>query len=125
MPTDLSTTTARPDVVLVSEESVTMLELTINSNSKEAVIKAKERKTNKPNYSLLIGDLEEHRLLAAINLPSNFVGVSAMLHVEPFLKENVLVWSILQPLKTIKTHFSGFRVRLRSEHLSSMVSKRD
>ena len=60
--TDLSTSTARPDIVLVSEESVTMLELTIPSNSKEAIIKAKERKTNKSNYNLLIGDLEERRL---------------------------------------------------------------
>ena len=33
----------------------------------------------------------------AINLPSSFVGASAMLRVEPFLKENVLVWL---PLKT-------------------------
>ena len=39
-----------------------MLELTIPSNSKEAIIKAKERKTNKSNYNLLIGDLEEHGL---------------------------------------------------------------
>ena len=29
LPTDLSISTARPDIVLVSEESVTMLELTI------------------------------------------------------------------------------------------------
>ena len=46
LPTDLPTLTARPDIVLVSEESVTMLELTIPSNSKEAIIKAKEKKTN-------------------------------------------------------------------------------
>ena len=62
LPIDLSTSTARPDIVLVSEESVTMLELTIPSNSKEAIIKAKERKTNKPNYNQLIGDLEERGL---------------------------------------------------------------
>ena len=61
----------------------------------------------------------------AINLPRSFVGVSAMLRVEPFLKENVVMWSILLPLKTIDTHFSGLRVRSRSEHLSSIVNKRD
>ena len=60
--TDLSASTARADIVLVSEESVTMLELTIPSNSKEAIIKAKERKTNKSNYNLLIEDLEERGL---------------------------------------------------------------
>ena len=47
LPTDLSTSTARPDITLVSEESVTMLELTIPSNSKEAIVKAKrERPTS-------------------------------------------------------------------------------
>ena len=47
------------------QESATMLELTIPSNSKEAITKAKERKTNKPNYNSLIGDLEERRLSVA------------------------------------------------------------
>ena len=61
----------------------------------------------------------------AINLPSSFVGASAMIHVEPFLKKNVVMWSILLPLKTVDTHFSGLTVRSRSEHLSSIVSKRD
>ena len=60
-----------------------------------------------------------------INLPISFIGMSAMLHVEPFLKENVVVWSILLTLNTIDTHFSGLKVRLRSEHLSWIVSKRD
>ena len=60
----------------------------------------------------------------ALNLPSNFVGASAMLRVEPFLKENVVVWSILLPLKTVDTHLLGLRIKSRSEHLS-MVSKRD
>ena len=59
-PTDLPASTARPDIVLVSEESVTMLELTIPSNSKEAIIKAKERKTNKSNCNLRIVDLNGH-----------------------------------------------------------------
>ena len=41
----------------------------------------------------------------AISLPSSFVGASVMLCVEPFLKENLVVWSILLPLNTIDTHF--------------------
>ena len=48
-----------------------------------------------------------------------------MLRVEPFLRENVVVWSIFLLLKTIDTYFSGLRVKSKSEHLSSMVSKRD
>ena len=47
LPADLSTSTARPDIVLVSEESVTMLELTIPSNSKKQSPKQKrERPTS-------------------------------------------------------------------------------
>jgi len=37
---NLSITTARPDLVLTSEDSVTMIELTIPTNSKEAMQKA-------------------------------------------------------------------------------------
>ena len=62
LPTNLSTSTARPDIVLTTESSVTMLELTIPSNSHDAIRKAKERKINKPNYSFLIGDLKERGL---------------------------------------------------------------
>ena len=62
LPTNLSTSTARPDMVLTTESSVTMLELTIPSNSYDAIRKAKKRKTNKPNYSSLIGDLKKRGL---------------------------------------------------------------
>ena len=74
------------------------------------------------------GQMLQHFVLlvdTAINLPSSFVGASAMLHVEPFLKENVVVWSILLPLKTIDTQFSDLRIKSRSEHLSLIVSKKD
>ena len=61
LPTNLSTSTARPDIV-VSENNVTMIELTIPSVSRAAMIKAKERKNNKLNYNSLIGDLEHRGL---------------------------------------------------------------
>ena len=62
LPTNLLTSTARPDIILISGDNVTILELTIPSKSKEAINKAKERKSNKPNYNSLIGDLEERGL---------------------------------------------------------------
>ena len=62
LPTNLSTSTARPDIIMISGDNVTILKLTIPSNSKEAINKAKERKSNKPNYNSLIGDLEEQGL---------------------------------------------------------------
>ena len=36
-----------------------------------------------------------------------------------------LCWSFLLPLKTTDTYLLGLRVKLRSEQLSSIVSKRD
>ena len=59
---NLSTSTARPDLVIVSENNVTMIEITIPSESRAAMIKAKERKNKKPNYNSLIGDLEDRGL---------------------------------------------------------------
>jgi len=43
-----------------------MIELTILSDSRAAMIKAKERKENKPNYNSLIGDLEDSGLSVRI-----------------------------------------------------------
>ena len=48
-----------------------------------------------------------------------------MLRVEPLLRENEVVWFILEPLRTIDIHFSGLRVKSRSEHFSSIVDRRD
>ena len=61
----------------------------------------------------------------AMNLPSSFVGASAILRVEPLLREYEVVWFILEPLKTIDIHFYGLRVKSRSEHFSSIVDRRD
>ena len=69
LPANLSTSTTRPDIVIVSEKNVTMIELTIPSNSRDALIRAKERKNNKPNYNSLIGDLEDRGL--SVNYISN------------------------------------------------------
>ena len=49
-----------------------MIELTIPSDSRAAMIKAKERKNNKPNYNSLIGDLEDRRL--AVNYRTLEIG---------------------------------------------------
>ena len=69
LPANVSIPTARPDLILTSEDSVTMIELTIPTNSKEAMQKAnsnqamqKAKESVKPNYISLIGDLEERGL---------------------------------------------------------------
>ena len=60
VPTQLATTTARPDIVLYQDKSVTLLELTVPWNSATSLASAKSRKQNKPSYQLLMSDLS-HR----------------------------------------------------------------
>lgn len=62
LPTSISTSIAKPDIVLTSEDSITMFELIIVTNSQEAMQMVKERKSKKPNYMSLIFDLEERGL---------------------------------------------------------------
>ena len=57
VPTQPATTTARSDIVLYQDKSVTLLELTVPWNSATTLASAKSRKWNKPLYQLLILDL--------------------------------------------------------------------
>jgi hypothetical protein len=57
VPTDLTITTARPDIVLIEDKTVTILELTVPWNSASSLDNARSRKENKPNYQLLTSDL--------------------------------------------------------------------
>ena len=67
IPIDVSTTTARPDLVLVSGSNITMLELTIPTNSSESIQAARARKLNKLNYQHLISDLESGNFHVSFN----------------------------------------------------------
>ena len=59
IPTDISTSTSRPDLVLISGPEVTFLELTVPFNSPEALAAARSRKSLKSNYLQLVTDLED------------------------------------------------------------------
>ena len=59
LPLDISTTSARPDIVLVEGSSITILELTVPFNSREALQAARLRKSNKQSYLQLISDHED------------------------------------------------------------------
>ena len=56
---DISTTTSRPDLVLITGPEVTFLELTVPFNSPEALAAAKSRKSLKSNYLQLAIDLDD------------------------------------------------------------------
>ena len=58
IPSELLVTTARPDIVVIANQEVTLVELTIPFNSPESLINAKQRKEDKPNYQLALSDLD-------------------------------------------------------------------
>ena len=58
IPADISTTTSRPDLVLITGPEITFLELTVPFNSPEALAAARSRKSLKSNYLQLVTDLE-------------------------------------------------------------------
>ena len=62
LPTNISTTTSRPDLVLIEDKMVYILELTVPSNNKEALHAAYLRKSNKSSYLEVINDLENRDL---------------------------------------------------------------
>ena len=59
IPTNITTTTSRLDLVLISKPEIMFLELTVPSNSPEALAAARSRKANKASYLELMADLEE------------------------------------------------------------------
>ena len=58
IPENLLITSARPDIVLVGDCEVTLIELTIPHNSKEGLTNARTRKTEKQAYQQAVSDLE-------------------------------------------------------------------
>ena len=57
--TNVSTTQARPDMVLIEDLSVNLLELTIPTNTYEALQAARNRKLENPLYLQLVSDLKD------------------------------------------------------------------
>ena len=62
LPTNINTTTSRPDLVLIEDKMVYILELTVPSNNKEALHAAYLRKSNKSFYLEVINELEDRDL---------------------------------------------------------------
>ena len=60
------TTSASPDLVLVRETKVILMELTIPHNSLEAINNAQRRKKSKENYQLVLSDIDKQGLKASL-----------------------------------------------------------
>ena len=58
IPTSITTTTARPDVVVIQNNHIILLELTVPTNTPEGLQEARRQKQLKPNYLALLNDLE-------------------------------------------------------------------
>ena len=57
IPPQLVCTSSRPDIVIVQDQAVKMIELTICSNSLNAMKEARRREESKQNYQSLLSEL--------------------------------------------------------------------
>ena len=64
IPPNILDTSTQPDLVIIEEQCVTLIELTIPFNSQESLTNAKTRKENKENYQLVLEDLESRGYVA-------------------------------------------------------------
>ena len=58
VPLSMVQTTARPDIVIIQDKTVKLLELTVPANTLENIANARMRKQTKQNYISLLTDLE-------------------------------------------------------------------
>ena len=58
IPDNILITPARPDIVMVAQSDVTLIELTIPHNLLESISRARQRKSEKEVYQLVLSDLE-------------------------------------------------------------------
>ena len=78
VPPEIVVTSARPDMVVVRNCEILLIELTVPYNSPESIANAHSRKEAKENYNMLLGDLEAKGYSASllaieITLSSSFV----------------------------------------------------
>ena len=66
LPLCILVTSARPDIVNIDSDIITLLELTIPINTKEGLQNARDRKLAKENYITLIGDLHTRSFKAEL-----------------------------------------------------------
>ena len=67
IPDDILVTAARPDIVLVGVEEITLIELTIPHNSLVSLSNARQRKSRKETYLQALSDLEAKGLVCNLH----------------------------------------------------------
>ena len=86
IPLEILDTSARPDIVVISQREIVLLELTIPYNSPESIAKAKQRKESKENYQLVLSDLEAKGYNSCLLT----VEIGALGHWLPHSRQNLL-----------------------------------
>ena len=71
IPEDTLVTSAHPDIVLVGEDKVTLIELTVPHNSLESLCNARDRKSQKDIYLQALSDLEARGLASHLHTIEN------------------------------------------------------
>ena len=66
IPNEILVTTARPDIVAITNREITLVELTIPYNSPECLANTKHRKETKTNYHLALSDLDSRGYSASL-----------------------------------------------------------
>jgi hypothetical protein len=60
VPPDIAVTTARPDILILHDRKITIVELAVPWNSTKSIQMARIRKMGEDNYQLLVSDLSSH-----------------------------------------------------------------
>ena len=102
IPTNISTTRARPDIVLIEDLSVNLIELMIPTNTYEALQAARIRKSEKPLYLQLVSNLEDRGLSVSFQT----LKIGSLGHITPYA------------VKCLTSTFS-----LSKQHVLSKLSK--
>ena len=66
IPQNITATSARPDLVIVRQNEVLLIELTVPFNSPESMNNARTRKENKQNYQLVLSELDRKGVKASL-----------------------------------------------------------
>ena len=93
IPEELLVTTARPDIVLVKNSAITMIELTVPHNAQESMLKAKTFKSQKENYQKVLSDFDARRVSAELYT----IEIGSLGHWLPCSRK-----SLLQSFPTLK-----------------------
>ena len=108
IPLNVLVTTARPDIVVIDDNHIYLLELTIPCNTVTNLGNARERKQQKENYIFLINDLSAKGYFAELeNIEIGSLGhfsqysIDSVHHILPQLSKKTISKNLISMLSTV------------------------